>query len=167
MSRIQANQFNIGDYVVYPTHGVGEIIGYESQIIAGMAIKLVVLQFEMDKMILRLPENRARAAGLRKLSSKEDMTKALIKLKTKKRIKRIMWSRRAQDYETKINTGHPSIIAEVVRELYKENNEEQSYSERQMYQMALKRLAREFAVVEKINEDKAVLQLEDIMKKVA
>ena len=167
MSKQVTVEFSQGDHVVYPTHGVGEIIGFEEQSIADMTVKLVVIQFERDRMILRVPENKAKASGLRKLSSKEDMSIALDKLQRRTRAKRAMWSRRAQEYETKINSGNPATIAEVVRELYRSEDEEQSYSERQMYQTALKRLAREFAVVEKIDEDAAAQRLEEIMKSAA
>jgi CarD family transcriptional regulator, regulator of rRNA transcription len=167
MSKQTTVEFSQGDHVVYPTHGVGEIIGFEEQNIAEMTIKLVVIQFEKDRMILRVPESKAKASGLRKLSSKQDMSVALDKLQRRTRAKRAMWSRRAQEYETKINSGNPVTIAEVVRELFRQEDEEQSYSERQMYQTALKRLAREFAVVEKIDEDTAAQRLEEIMNSAA
>lgn len=159
--------FTQGDHVVYPTHGVGTIIGFESQSISGMTISLVVVEFERDRMTLRVPLTKATASGLRRLSTKEDMSAALGKLSKPTKIRKTMWSRRAQEYELKINSGNPATIAEVVRELYKDDDADRSYSERQMYQAALKRLAREFAAVEKIDESKAAEKLEAIMRDVA
>lgn len=156
-----------GDHVVYPTHGVGRIVGFETQAIAGTSISLVVVEFESDRMTLRVPLAKAKASGLRRISTQEDMTSAIVKLQKPARIRKAMWSRRAVEYETKINSGNPVTIAEVVRELYKQDDADRSYSERQMYQAALKRLAREFAAVEKIDEVAAAEKLENIMKEVA
>lgn len=159
--------FNAGDHVVYPTHGVGTIIGFECQAISGMSINLVVVEFERDRMTLRVPLTKATASGLRRLSTKDDMSLALSNLSKPTKVRKSMWSRRAQEYELKINSGNPATIAEVVRELYKDDDADRSYSERQMYQAALKRLAREFAAVEKIDESSAAQRLEDLMRKVA
>ncbi len=156
--------FTQGDYVVYPAHGVGQIEGVETQHIGGMDVSLYAVSFEKDRMRLKIPVMKAEAAGLRKLSTTDRMDDALKTLKGKSRVRRTMWSRRAQEYETKINSGDPVAIAEVLRDLKRSNDDtEQSYSERQIYQSALERLAREVAAVEKITEIKATERLEDIM----
>ena len=153
-----------GDFVVYPTHGVGKIIGTETNDIAGMQIKLLVIRFEQDRMTLRVPMKKAMSLGLRTLSSRKHMDDAILTLKGKARVRRTMWSRRAQEYEAKIKSGDPVSIAEVVRDLRKRDTQtEQSYSERQMYQAALERLAREFAAIEEIDQATAAVQLEDLM----
>ena len=150
--------------MVYPTHGVGRIMGTESQEIAGTQLDLLVIDFEHDRMTLRIPLTKAKNSGLRRLSSRKQMDAALIKLKGRARVRRTMWSRRAQEYEAKINSGDPVSIAEVVRDLRRNTNQsEQSYSERQMYQAALDRLAREFAAIEKIDEETATQRLEKMM----
>lgn len=156
--------FSQGDYVVYPAHGVGQIEGVETQTIAGMEIRLYAISFEKDRMRLKIPVMKAEAAGLRKLSSSDRMQDAIKTLKGKARVRRTMWSRRAQEYEMKINSGDPVAIAEVLRDLKRSNDDsEQSYSERQIYQSALERLAREVAAVESITEIKATERLEDIL----
>ena len=153
-----------GDFVVYPTHGVGKIIGTETNDIAGMQIKLLVIRFEQDRMTLRVPMEKAMSLGLRTLSSRKHMDDAILTLKGKARVRRTMWSRRAQEYEAKIKSGDPVSIAEVVRDLRKRDSQtEQSYSERQMYQAALERLAREFAAIEEIDQATASVRLEDLM----
>ena len=157
--------FTEGDLVVYPAHGVGKIIGYENQEIASQQITLVAIAFDKDKMILRLPVAKAQAAGLRPLSTPKDMEKALNLLGSKCRSKRTMWSRRAQEYENKINSGDPNSIAEVIRELHRSSTQpDQSYSERQIYQAALERFVRELAAVEQIDETLATKKLEDFLK---
>lgn len=159
-----AVEFNKGDYVVYPAHGVGLIENIEIQTIAGMQIKLYAIAFEKDRMRLKVPVFKAQSAGLRRLSSENRLKDALKTLKGKAKIRRTMWSRRAQEYETKINSGDPVSIAEVLRDLKRSNDDhEQSYSERQIYQSALQRLAREVAAVEKITEIQAAAQLEKIL----
>jgi CarD family transcriptional regulator len=158
------SEFQAGDYVVYPTHGVGLIKGTESQEIAGTQLDLLVVDFEQDRMTLRIPLNKAKDSGLRRLSSRKQMDAAIAKLKGRARVRRTMWSRRAQEYEAKINSGDPVSIAEVVRDLRRPSNQgDQSYSERQMYQAAIDRLAREFAKIEQIEEDAAVNKLEKLM----
>ena len=154
-----------GDLVVYPTHGVGRVMGVETQEFSGTKIEVILINFDKEKMMLRVPVLKARNAGLRRLSSRKLMDSALGALKTKSRVKRAMWSRRAQEYETKINSGHPVAIAEVVRELYRTTSEQemQSYSERQMYQSALDRLVRELAAVEGIDEPAATARLEKVL----
>lgn len=158
--------FKKGDSVVYPAHGVGQIEGVETQTIAGMELSLYVVGFERDRMRLKIPVARAEEAGLRKLSSSDRLDDALNTLKGRSRVRRTMWSRRAQEYETKINSGDPVSIAEVLRDLKRSNDDtEQSYSERQIYQSALERLAREVAAVDNITEIKATEKLEDLMGK--
>ena len=161
------DNFSQGDYVVYPAHGVGQIEGVETQTIAGMEIRLYAIGFEKERMRLKIPVVKAEAAGLRRLSSTDRLKDAMKTLKGRSRIRRTMWSRRAQEYETKINSGDPVAIAEVLRDLKRSNDDtEQSYSERQIYQSALERLAREVAVVEKITEIKATERLEILLGKV-
>jgi CarD family transcriptional regulator len=158
--------FETGDNVVYPVHGVGSVEGIETQKIAGMEISLYVVSFEKDRMRLKIPVAKAQSSGLRKLSSTDRLDDALETLKGRSRVRRTMWSRRAQESETKINSGDPVAIAEVLRDLKRSNDDtEQSYSERQIYQSALERLAREVAAVDDITEDKATEKLEDIMGK--
>ena len=157
-------EFKTDDFVVYPTHGVGKILGTETQEIAGTELDLLVINFEHDRMTLRIPVAKAQNSGLRRLSSRKQMDVALTKLKGRARVRRTMWSRRAQEYEAKINSGDPVSIAEVVRDLRRNSSQaDQSYSERQMYQAALDRLAREFAAIEKIDEETAATRLEKIM----
>ena len=160
--------FAQGDYVVYAAHGVGQIEGVETQTIAGMEVSLYVIGFEKDRMRLKVPVMKAEESGLRKLSSSNRLKDAMTTLKGKARIRRTMWSRRAQEYEMKINSGDPVAIAEVLRDLKRSNDDtEQSYSERQIYQSALERLAREMAAIKKIDEEKATKQLENVLKKSA
>jgi len=160
--------FAAGDLVVYPTHGVGKILGIERQEITGLSINVFVVHFDKDRMTLRVPTAKAHGSGLRRLSSRKEMDQALTKLKGRSRTKRTMWSRRAQEYEAKINSGDPGSIAEVVRDLYRNAGQpEQSYSERQIYQAALDRLVREFAAVEKIDEPTAIRRLEQMLSAAA
>ena len=136
--------FRVNDHVVYPSHGVGKVTGVESQTIGETKLRFFVVEFEYDKMTLRVPVGKAASAGMRKLSSPSQMKNALSTLKRRARVKRVMWSRRAQEYETKLHSGNPVSIAEVVRDLHSGRTQsEQSYSERQMYEAALERLARE------------------------
>ena len=156
--------YGTGDYVVYPTHGVGKINGVETQEIAGQTLSVFVIHFEKDRMTLRVPVGKAKGSGLRRLSTRKEMDAALAKLKGRSKARRTMWSRRAQEYEAKINSGDPASIAEVVRDLYRNVGQpEQSYSERQIYQAALDRLVREFAAVEKIDENTAVQRVEQML----
>lgn len=160
--------FAAGDFVVYPAHGVGFVEGVETQTIAGMEITLYTISFEKDRMRLKLPVSKVKASGLRKLSSKDRLKDALATLQGRSQTRRIMWSRRAQEYEAKINSGDPVSIAEVLRDLKREGDQsEQSYSERQIYQAALERLAREVAAIEKIDEKKAAEKLEAVLSNVA
>jgi len=168
MSKSKKPDFRPNEYVVYPAHGVGQIISIEEQQIAGISLELFVISFEKDKMTLRVPTDKAVQIGMRSLSSPDVILKAMTTLKGKAKVKRAMWSRRAQEYEQKINSGDLIAIAEVVRDLHRRTNQaEQSYSERQMYQAALERLAREFAAIEKIDQEAAALKLEDMMAEAA
>ncbi len=156
--------FAAGDYVVYPTHGVGQVVAIEDQEIGGMKLQLFVITFDRDRMTLRVPITKAQKAGLRKLSPRSVMDTALSTLKGRARVKRTMWSRRAQEYEAKINSGDPVSIAEVVRDLHRNANQpDQSYSERQIYEAALERLASELAAVDGIVRDKATQKLETLL----
>ena len=160
--------FSKGDYVVYPTHGVGKVLGVEKQEVAGFNLQLFVISFAAEKMTLRVPTNKVKDSGLRKLSSKDKMQTAMTTLKGRARTKRTMWSRRAQEYEAKINSGDPVSIAEVVRDLHRAAGQpDQSYSERQMYEAALVRLCGELALVEKIDADAATEKIEICLTKVA
>jgi CarD family transcriptional regulator len=157
--------FDVGDYVVYPKHGVGRVIELQKSEIAGMALELYVLRFEKERMTLRVPTNKAESVGMRKLSSNKQMDEALETLKGKPRVKRTMWSRRAQEYEAKINSGDLVSIAEVVRDLFRaEDQPEQSYSERQIFEAAASRLARELAAMEQVDEPTALVKLLDILR---
>lgn len=153
--------FKTKEYVVYPAHGVGQILDVEEQEVAGHKLELFVINFDKEKMTLRVPTHKWQAVGMRKLSEAGVVDNAIETLRGRARIKRTMWSRRAQEYEAKINSGDLISIAEVVRDLYRsERQPEQSYSERQLYEAALDRMAREVAVVERIGEDAAVQKVE-------
>jgi CarD family transcriptional regulator len=165
MAKAKQSDYNAGDFVVYPTHGVGKVLGVETQEISGISLELIIIKFDKDRMTLRVPVEKAQNSGLRKLSTRKVMDTALTTLKGRSRAKRTMWSRRAQEYEAKINSGDPVLIAEVVRDLHRGDDQpDQSYSERQMYQAALDRLARELAALEKIDEVAAAQKLEDMLK---
>ena len=160
--------FRTNDWVVYPAHGVGRIIQVVEQEVAGMKLELFVITFDKDKMTLRVPVAKASSIGMRRLSSPDVVANALQTLKGRARIKRTMWSRRAQEYEAKINSGDLISIAEVVRDLHRASGQpEQSYSERQLYEAALGRMAREVAAVERIDEDAAVKRLEVALQRAA
>jgi CarD family transcriptional regulator len=160
--------FRTNDWVVYPAHGVGRIISVVEQEVAGIKLELFVINFDKDKMTLRVPVAKATSIGMRRLSSPDVVATALQTLKGRARIKRTMWSRRAQEYEAKINSGDLISIAEVVRDLHRASGQpEQSYSERQLYEAALGRMAREVAAVERIDEDAAVKRLEVALQRAA
>jgi CarD family transcriptional regulator len=147
---------------------VGRIVAIEDQEIAGIALELFVITFEKDKMTLRVPTGKSASVGMRKLAEEVTVKKAIETLKGRARVKRTMWSRRAQEYEAKINSGDLIAIAEVVRDLYRsESQPEQSYSERQLYEAALDRMAREIAVVEKLDERGAVQRITEVLAKSA
>jgi CarD family transcriptional regulator len=167
--RIMAEKlaYKLGDYVVYPSHGVGKVTGIEIQEVGDIKLKVFVISFEKEKMTLRVPVNKANTAGMRKLSSPSAMQEALSTLRRPARIKRVMWSRRAQEYESKLHSGDPVSIAEVIRDLHPgKGPAEQSYSERQMYEAALERLARELAAIEKTDPDSAAQKLEKVLQAV-
>jgi CarD family transcriptional regulator len=160
--------FKTNEFVVYPAHGVGRIIGIEEQEIAGMALELFVINFEKEKLTLRVPTGKLQSVGMRKLADDDIVKRAMEILKGRARIKRTMWSRRAQEYVAKINSGDLISIAEVVRDLYRsEAQPEQSYSERQLYEDALDRMAREIAAVEKLDDRGAVQRITEVLSKSA
>jgi len=158
--------FKAGEYIVYPAHGVGRIVGIDSQEVAGYKLDLFVISFLKDKMTLRVPMMKAASVGMRKLADPNTVKRALETVRGRARIKRTMWSRRAQEYEAKINSGDLISIAEVVRDLFRsENQPEQSYSERQLYEAALDRMSREISSVNRISETEAIRQIEQNLAK--
>jgi CarD family transcriptional regulator len=162
----QRQGFKTNEFVVYPAHGVGQILAIEEQEIAGARLELFVINFMKDKMTLRVPTAKVANVGMRKLSEPALVKRALETLKGRARIKRTMWSRRAQEYEAKINSGDIVAIAEVVRDLFRSDSQpEQSYSERQLYEAALDRLSREIAVVQHVTETEAVKEIEGQLAK--
>jgi len=157
-------EFKIGEIVVYPKHGVGEIIKIESMEVSSIKTKFYVVKMEQGKLTIRVPLDKQNEVGLRKISSKKIIDEVFNTLKLKPKIRRIMWSRRAQEYDTKIFSGDPIRIGEVVRDLFRKNSQpEQSYSERQMFQVALERLAREVAAVEKTDYFQATEKIESTL----
>ena len=164
----KALNFDVGDYVVYPKHGVGRVIELQNTEIAGTTLDLYVLRFEKEKMTLRVPVGKADSVGMRKLSSDKAMKDALETLKGKPKVKRTMWSRRAQEYEAKINSGDLIQIAEVTRDLFRADDQpEQSYSERQIFEAASSRLARELGAMEHTDEKTAHAKIIEILDKAA
>ena len=157
--------FKAGDHVVYPTHGVGQVQGIEAMTVAGTELKVITVTFEENRMTLRVPLNKAASSGLRKLANTTMMGEALETLKGRARIKRTMWSRRAQEYEQKINSGDPVQIAEVVRDLHRNAGQpDQSFSERQIYELAMDRLAAEVAAIDRTDKAAAMTKLLDHLK---
>jgi CarD family transcriptional regulator len=157
----QRQGFKTGESIVYPAHGVGQIVAIEEQFVAGMTLELFVIDFEKDKMRLKVPVAKAEAVGMRKLSETDFVERALKVVQGRARVKKTMWSRRAQEYDAKINSGDLIQIAEVVRDLYRADSQpEQSYSERQLYEAALGRMARELAAVNEVSETEAVQLIE-------
>lgn len=168
MSKTKKGDFRANDFVVYPAHGVGRIISIEEQEIAGVTLELFVISFDKEKMTLRVPTAKANSVGMRVLSSPDLVVKALDTLGGRARVKRAMWSRRAQEYEQKINSGDLISIAEVVRDLHRaEDQPEQSYSERQLYEAALERMTREVAAVEGLDDSKAAQRVVQALDKKA
>ena len=164
MTKTKKMEFRPQDYVVYPAHGVGQIISIEEQEVAGYTLEVFVISFEKDKMTLKVPTMKASEVGMRTLSSPDVVTKAMTTLKGKAKVKKAMWSRRAQEYEQKINSGDLISIAEVVRDLHRADDQrEQSYSERQLYEAALERLTREIAAVAGSEETDAQKQIDDVL----
>jgi len=162
----QRQGFKTNEFIVYPAHGVGQIVAIEEQEVAGAKLELFVISFVKDKMMLRVPTAKVAAVGMRKLAEGGLVKRALETLKGRARIKRTMWSRRAQEYEAKINSGDIVAIAEVVRDLFRsESQPEQSYSERQLYEAALDRLSREIAAVQHVTETEAVKEIEAALAK--
>ncbi len=166
MSKKKISEFKIGEIVVYPKHGVGEISKIETMEIASIKTKFYVVKMEQSKLTIRVPLDKQDEVGLRKISSKKIIEEVFSTLKLKPKIRRIMWSRRAQEYETKIFSGDPIKISEVVRDLFRKNSQsDQSYSERQMFQVAIERLAREVAAVEKTDYFQSTEKIEQILNK--
>src|SRR6187455_2002237 len=162
----QRQGFKTNEYIVYPAHGVGQIVAIEEQEVAGAKLELFVINFVKDKMTLRVPTAKVMAVGMRKLAEGGLVKRALETLKGRARVKRTMWSRRAQEYEAKINSGDIVAIAEVVRDLFRSDSQpEQSYSERQLYEAALDRLSREIAAVQRITETEAIKEIEAALAK--
>jgi CarD family transcriptional regulator len=162
----QRQGFKTNEYIVYPAHGVGQIVAIEEQEVAGYKLELFVINFVKDKMTLRVPISKIAAVGMRKLAEPPIVKRALETLKGRARIKRTMWSRRAQEYEAKINSGNIVSISEVVRDLFRSDTQpEQSYSERQLYEAALDRLAREISAVQRITETEAIKEIEGALAK--
>ena len=162
----QRQGFKLNEFVVYPAHGVGQIVAIEEQEVAGFKLELFVISFSKDKLTLRVPTSKVSGVGMRKISDPETARRSLEILTGRARVKRTMWSRRAQEYETKINSGDINAIAEVVRDLYRsEAQPEQSYSERQLYEAALDRMVREIAAVQKSNEIDALKTVEIQLQK--
>ncbi|MEI2387252.1 CarD family transcriptional regulator [Breoghania sp. JC706] len=162
----QRQGFKTGEFIVYPAHGVGQITAIEDQEVAGLKLELLVINFEKDKMTLRVPVAKIASVGMRKLADAPTVKKALETVRGRARVKRTMWSRRAQEYEAKINSGDLIAIAEVVRDLYRSDSQpEQSYSERQLYEAALDRMAREIQAVNRSSETEAIRQIEQNLAK--
>ena len=158
------DQFLPEQYVVYPSHGIGQILEIEKKEIAGQMLKMYVIEFEKEKMILRVPIEKTKEIGVRKVSTKNQLKEIFEILTGKAKIRRTMWSRRAQEYEAKINSGDIKLLTEVVRDLFRSDSQpEQSYSERQLYEAARERLSREVAVIEKTDEQKAIEKMETIL----
>ena len=166
MKKKKNPEFKLGEIVVYPKHGVGEITKIETMEISSIKTQFYVVKMEQSKLTIRVPLDKQIEVGLRKISSKKTIEQVFDTLKLKPKIRRIMWSRRAQEYETKIFSGEPIKIAEVVRDLFRKNSQsEQSYSERQMFQVAIERLAREVAAVEKTDYFQSTEKIEQILIK--
>jgi CarD family transcriptional regulator len=158
--------FKVGQHVIYPAHGVGEVIGIEQEVIAGFDIENYIVKFEQDKMTLRVPVTKAPTSGMRALSNDLILKDAFTTLKGRARVKRTMWSRRAQEYEAKINSGDLILVAEVVRDLHRtEEQPEQSYSERQLYERSLDRMMREVSAIRKSSHDAAMADILDTLSK--
>tara|TARA_B100000686_G_scaffold345035_1_gene428814 strand:+ start:15603 stop:16103 length:501 start_codon:yes stop_codon:yes gene_type:complete len=158
-------EYNIGDWLVYPKHGLGKAIDFETQIILKEKVKLIVVYFEHDRMTLRIPIKKLNELGLRAISDKNKMKKAMLALKGKAKIKKTMWAKREKEYREKLESGDPILIAEVLRDLYRgEGDPEQSYSERQLYEKALDRFSKEMVVVHNIDVEEAIKKTEDNLK---
>jgi len=166
MKKKKKDVFNIGEIVVYPKHGVGEIKSISTLEISKIKTKYYIIQMEQDKLLIKVPLEKQKEVGLRKIASKKKIEEVFDILRQKQKIRRIMWSRRAQEYDSKIHSGDPVKIGEVIRDLYRKNNQpEQSYSERQMFQTALERLAREVAAIEKTDYFNTTEKIENILNR--
>ena len=166
MNKKKKDAFNIGELVVYPKHGVGEIKSISTLEISKIKTKYYIIQMEQDKLLIKVPLEKQKEVGLRKIASKKKIEEVFDILRQKQKIRRIMWSRRAQEYDSKIHSGDPVKIGEVIRDLYRKNNQpEQSYSERQMFQTALERLAREVAAIEKTDYFNTTEKIENILNR--
>ena len=166
MNKKKKDAFNIGELVVYPKHGVGEIKSISTLEISKVKTKYYIIQMEQDKLLIKVPLEKQKEVGLRKIVSKKKIEEVFDILKQKQKVRRIMWSRRAQEYDAKIHSGDPVKIGEVIRDLYRKNNQpEQSYSERQMFQIALERLAREVAAIEKTDYFNTTEKIENILSR--
>lgn len=158
-------EYNIGDWLIYPKHGLGKAIEFETQTILKEKVKLLVVYFEHERMTLRIPVRKLSELGIRSISDKEEMKKAMLALKGKARVKKTMWAKREKDYKDKLNRGDPVSVAEVLRDLFRgEGDPEQSYSERQLYEMALDRFSREMVAVHEIDIEEAIKKTEDNLK---
>ena len=158
-------EYNVGDWLIYPKHGLGKAIDFETQTILKEKVKLLVVYFEHERMTLRIPVKKLTELGMRAISDKDEMKKAMLALKGKARIKKTMWAKREKDYKDKLNRGDPISVAEVLRDLYRgEGDPEQSYSERQLYEMALDRFSREMVAVHDIGIEEAIKKTEDNLK---
>jgi len=163
---VQRQGFKTGEFVVYPSHGVGQITGIDEQEVAGTSLELFVINFEQDKLTLRVPLAKVKSVGMRKLAEEATVTRALKTVTGRARVKRTMWSRRAQEYEAKINSGDLILISEVVRDLFRsEDQPEQSYSERQLFEAAIDRMSREISSVNKITLTEALKLIQDNLDK--
>lgn len=163
-----AYEFKAGDKVVYPAHGVGRVEGVEKLTVAGTEVTLYTITFEKDRMRLKLPLQKVQTSGLRRLADKDQLAEVYQTMKGRARIRRVMWSRRAQEYEAKINSGNPVQVAEVLRDLRRNvSSTEHSYSERQIFQQALERLASELAAIENVGEDQAAQKLQTLLAEAA
>ncbi len=157
--------FKPNDFVVYPAHGVGQVVGIDKTTVAGVELETFVVSFAKDKMTLRVPVDKAESTGMREIASSEEISKAMTTLKGRAKVKRVMWSRRAQEYEQKINSGDLISIAEVVRDLHRnDEGKEQSYSERQLYEAALERLTRELAAANGSDEAEALQKVDAVLE---
>jgi CarD family transcriptional regulator len=161
---VKKQSFKVGELIVYPAHGVGKITNIEEQEIAGVKLELYIVDFEKEKLRLKVPTNRAEQKGMRHLADRSLIEQAMKVIRGRARIKRVMWSRRAQEYDAKINSGDMIAVSEVIRDLYRsERQPEQSYSERQLFEQALGRFARELAAIRKMDEDQCIKELEDYL----
>jgi len=159
-------KFKVGQHIVYPAHGVGHVTGIEQEVIAGFDIEVYVVSFEQDKMTLRVPTAKTSTSGMRPLSNENVLKDAFTTIKGRARIKRTMWSRRAQEYEAKINSGDLILLSEVVRDLHRgETQPDQSYSERQLYECALDRMVREVAAIKKVDRGVSLEEVLDTLTK--